>query len=57
MYHMSAAKVSEKEEKSVIKCKIHNNKGIKYAEGSSSAETRETECRMKEKERKEKRIE
>lgn len=53
MYHMSAAKVSEKEEKSVIKCKIHNNKGIKYAEGSnssSSAETRETECCMKRKE-------
>lgn len=51
MYHMSAAKVSEKEEKSVIKCKIHNNKGIKYAEGSSSsAETRETECCMKTKE-------
>lgn len=56
MYHMSAAKVSEKrEEKSVIKCKIHNNnnKGIKYAEGSSSSsadETRETECCMKRKE-------
>lgn len=55
MYHMSAAKVSEKEEKSVIKCKIHNNnnnKGIKYAEGSSSssAEIRETECCMKRKE-------
>lgn len=53
MYHMSAAKVGEKEEKSVIKCKIHNNnKGIKYAEGSSSssAETRETECCMKRKE-------
>lgn len=49
MYHMSTAKVSEKEEKSVIKCKIHNNKGIKYAEGSS-AETRETECCMKTKE-------